>query len=77
MSRKEIEKIVDEFRSEICEISDEEVEEVIRLCERKIEITRQAEDYIKLLMLDELRNYIFRRAVNATTELRQIGKEGY
>lgn len=76
MSREEIEGIVDSFRNEVCDISDEEAGEVIRLCERKIEITGQAEDYMKLLLPDELRNYIFRRAVNATTELRQMVKEG-
>lgn len=76
MSQEEIKEIVDNFRNEVCDISNEEVDEVIRLCERKIEITGQPKDYMKFLLPDELRNYIFRRAVNATTMLRQMEKEG-
>lgn len=76
MSREEIAEIVEKFRNEVCEISDEEVKEVVRLCERKIEITGQPKDYMKLLLPDELRNHIFRRAVNATTILRNMEKEG-
>lgn len=76
MSREEIAEVVNSFRNEVCDISDEEVEEVLRLCRRKIEITGQKESYMKLLLPDELRNYIFRRAVNATTMLRQMEKEG-
>lgn len=76
MSQEEIAEIVDSFRNEVCDISDEEVEEVLALCRRKIRITGQKENYMKLLLPDELKNYIFRRAVNATTALRRMEKEG-
>lgn len=76
MSREEIAEIVAGFRKTTCEISDEEVEEVLRLCKRKMEITGKDESYLELLLPDELRNHIFRRAVNATTILRQMEKEG-
>lgn len=76
MSREKIAEIVADFREKHCEISDEEVADVLRLCKRKIEITGKDEGYLELLFPDELRNHIFRRAINATTILRQMEKEG-
>lgn len=76
MSREEIVNIVSDFRKNVCDISDEEVQEVVNICIRKIEITDQPEEYMKLLLPDELKNYVFRRAVNATTAHRQMEKEG-
>lgn len=76
MSREEIAEIVADFRESTCEISDEEVEDVLKLCRRKMEITGKEDSYLKLLLPDELRNHIFRRAINATTMLRQMEKEG-
>lgn len=70
MCREEIAEIVTEFRESICEISDEEVEDVLRMCKRKMEITGKEESYLKLLLPDELKNHVIRRAVNATTILR-------
>lgn len=74
MSREEIGNIVSDFRKNVCDISDEEAQEVVNICIRKIEITGQPEEYMKLLLPDELKNYVFRRAVNATTLLRQMEK---
>lgn len=77
MSHEEIEGIVAEFREQVCEISNEEAQSVIELCRRKIHLTKQREDYMRVLLPDELRNYCFRRAVNATTILRKLEKEGF
>lgn len=74
MSREEIGSIVSDFRKNVCDISDEEAQDVVNICIRKIEITGQPEEYMKLLLPDELKNYVFRRAVNATTLLRQMEK---
>ena len=76
MSKAEIEEIVSEFRKSIYNISDEDVEDVLELSRRKIEITGQLEDYMKLLLPDELKNHCFRMAVNATIIFRQMEKEG-
>ena len=75
MSQKEIDEIVSEFRKSTCKISDEEVADVIKLCRRKIEITGQTEDYMKLLLPDELKNHCFRMAVNMVSLSRMIRKE--
>lgn len=76
MDQEEVDRIVQEFRETVCDISDEEADGVINLCKRKIALTGQKDDYMKLLLPDELKNYLFRRAVNATTILRQMEKEG-
>lgn len=75
MNQKDIEKIVSEFRESTYYISDEDVEDVLRLCRRKIEITNQSEDYMKLLLPDELKNHCFGMAVNITTIFKQMEKE--
>ncbi len=75
MSQKEIDEIVSEFRGSTCDVSDEEVADVLRLCRRKIEITGQPEDYMKLLLPDELKNHCFRKAVNVVSLSRMIRKE--
>lgn len=75
MEQEEVDRIVQEFREMVCDISDEEVNGVINLCKRKIALTGQKDDYMKLLLPDELKNYLFRRVVNATTILRQMKKE--
>lgn len=75
MSQAEIEEIVSEFRKSTYNISDEDVEDVLDLCRRKIEITGQSEDYMRLLLPDELKNHCCRMAVNATTILRRMEKE--
>lgn len=77
MSREEIDIIVAEFREQVCAIDNDEAEFVIELCKRKIQLTKQSEDYMKVLLPDELRNYCLRRAINATTILRKLEKEGF
>lgn len=75
MSQKEIEEIVADFRTTTCDISNDEVAEVLKLCYRKMEISGKAEDYLRLLLPDELKNHCFRRAVNATSLLMLLERE--
>ena len=73
MSQTEIDEIVSEFRKSIFYISDEEVANVLWLCRRKIEISGRPEDYLKLLLPDELKNHCFRIAVNMISFARMEG----
>lgn len=75
MSQAEIEGIIAEFRETTCDISEEDVENVLRLCRKKIEITGKPEDYMELLLPDELKNYCFRMAVNAISFIKISGEE--
>lgn len=75
MSQTEIAEIVSEFRKSTYDIRDEDVEDILKLCQRKIEITGQQEDYMKLLLPDELKNYCFRMAVNMISFARTAEKE--
>ena len=70
MNQENIKKIVSDFRKEVGEISDEEVGKVIRLCRRKIEITKQPESYMNVLLPDELRNHVLHRMINVVSALR-------
>lgn len=76
MKKEEISRIVREFRENVCSIDDKEVEEVLSSCRRKISIIGKAEEYMEFLLPDELKNYCIRRAINATTALRKLEKEG-
>lgn len=71
-------EVVKEYRKNGVFITDREAEEVYGHCLRKMEFCRIGswEEYLQLLYADEVRNYLFRRAVNATTMLRKLEKEG-
>lgn len=64
---KELWEIVEEHRAKGILIEGEEVERVCGLCRRKMEIchVEDRKKYFPLLFRDELKNYLFRRAVNA------------
>ena len=55
-------------------ISDEEVNEILWLCNRRMEISKieNRGEYLPLLFKDEVKNYLFRREVNAVTFLRSL-----
>lgn len=74
----ELKEIVDEYRAEEIHISDEEAEMILNLCNRKMDICKidNREEYLPLLFKDEVKNYLFRRAVNAKTFLRRLEAEG-
>ena len=75
---EELQKIVDEYREKEIHISDEEAEQILWLCNRKMDIckTENREEYLPLLFKDEVKNYLFRCSVNATTFLRRLEAEG-
>lgn len=70
-------EIVGEYREKGVPITDEEAEEVCDFCYRKMEVgnVENREEYLPLLYADEIRHYLFRLAINATTMLRMIGEE--
>nr|UVY19304.1 MAG: hypothetical protein [Bacteriophage sp.] len=71
---EELKEIVEGYRTEGIHISDEEVNEILWLCNRKMEISKieDREEYLPLLFKDEVKNYLFRRGVNAVTLLRSL-----
>lgn len=75
MDQKEIDKVVNDFRKSTCDVSDEEVSFVLRLCERKMEVAGKPDVYMGLLLPDELKNHCFRKVVNAVSSIRETGKE--
>lgn len=70
-------EIVGEYREKGVPITDEEAEEVCRFCHRKMEVgnVENRGEYLPLLFSDEIRHYLFRLVVNATTMLRIMGEE--
>lgn len=74
---EEIQSIITEWRNKDVPISDEEAEYILRYCNRKMEVCKieNREEYLPLLYVDEVKNYLFRRTVNATTILRKLEKE--
>lgn len=71
---KKLHRHVDKLKSQGIYITDEEAEEVYIYCLRKMEVAKVEvpEEYINLLYPDELKHYILRRWVNASTILRKI-----
>ena len=75
---EELQKIVDEYKEKEIHISDEEVEQILWLCNREMDISKieDREAYLLLMFKDEVKNYLFRFSVNATTFLRRLEAEG-
>ena len=73
--REELKEIVEEYRNKGVPLTDEEADDVERYCYRKMEVAgiKDQEEYLLLLFPDEIRNYLFRLSVNATTILRMEG----
>ena len=71
---EELYKHVDKLRGQGIHITDEEVKEVYMYCLRKMEVANveQPDKYIELLYPDELRHYIIRHGINASTILRRM-----
>ena len=59
---EELQKIVDEYREKEIHISDEEAEQILWLCNRKMDICKieNRKEYLPLLFKDEVKNYLFR-----------------
>lgn len=56
-------------------MTDGEVDEIYRLCLRKMEICgiENQDEYLPRLFRDEVKNFIIRRGINAVTALRRMG----
>ena len=74
---EELQGIIAEWRNKDVPISDEEAEYILWYCNRKMDVckTENRKEYLPLLYADEVKNYLFRRAVNATTIRRKLEKE--
>lgn len=72
-----LQDIIAEWRSKDVLISDEEAEYILWLCNRKMDVCKieNREEYLPILYADEVKKYLFRRMVNATTMLRKLEKE--
>lgn len=70
-------KFVEEWRAKGADISDNEADDIYRYCIRKMEVAKvkNPDEYIDLLYPDEVRNYLLKLSINATTMLRQLRKE--
>ena len=73
---EELQDIIAEWRNKDVPISDEETEYILWYCNRKMDVCKieNREEYLPLLYADELKNYLARRALNATTMLRKRRK---
>lgn len=73
-----IQEIVNEYRGKGFKLSEEEIDNILWYCDRKMNVAKVADKkgYLPLLFADEVKNYLYRQAVNATTILRQLEKEG-
>lgn len=71
---EELYKYVDKLRKQGIYITEEEAKEVYMYCLRKMEVANveMPEQYIELLYPDELRHYIIRHGINASTILRRM-----
>ena len=71
---EELYKHVDKLRGQGIHITDEGAKEVYMYCLRKMEVANveMPEQYIELLYPDELRHYIIRHGINASTILRRM-----
>lgn len=75
---EELKNIIAEWQSKGVQISDEEAEYILWYCKRKMEVTKVSnpEEYLLLLYEGEVKNYLYRQSVNATTVLRKLKEEG-
>ena len=72
-----LKKHIDILRLQGIYITDTEAEEVYQYCFRKMEVAKveNPEQYINVLYPDELKHYILRHGINASTILRKIEEE--
>lgn len=74
---EKLQRIVNDYRNQGIMISNEDVEYIRHFCFRKMEVGKiqNKEEYLPRLFKDEIRNYLFRKSVNATSMLRMEGNE--
>lgn len=74
---EKLKEIVRQFQKIGGGVSDRETEEIWKYSLRKMEVAgiKNPEEYMPLLYRDEVKDYIFRRGVNAIMELKRMKKE--
>ncbi len=74
---KELQNIITEWRSKGVCISDEDAEYILGYCNRKMDVCKikNRDEYLPLLYADEVKNYFFRKSVNAATMLRKMEED--
>lgn len=77
MNQMEIDDTVSDWVKKGVHISQETIDYVLKYCERKMDVNgiENREEYLPLLFKDELKNYLFRQSMNATTMLRAAERE--
>lgn len=77
MDQTAIKEIVNGCAKEDVHISQETVDYVLKCSERKMDVNgiKNREEYLPLMLKDELKNYLFRQYVNATTMQRAAERE--
>lgn len=70
-----VNQTVAELRAGGFDISDEEVRRAEQHCSRKIKVAGKNEGYFKILFPDVLREYLFRRTLNAISLLSMMEVE--
>ncbi len=77
MDQREIDDVVSNWVNKGVHISQETIDYVLWYCERKMGVNsiENRKKYLPLLFKDELKNYLFRTCINATTMLRVLERE--
>lgn len=70
-----VDQTVKELRAGGFDISDEEVRQAEQHCLRKIKVTGKDEGYFEMLFPDVLREYLFRKTLNAISLLSMMEVE--
>lgn len=70
-----VDRTVKEFRAGGFDISDEEVRQAEQHCLRKIKVVGKGEGYFEMLFPDVLREYLFRKTLNAISLLSMMEVE--
>lgn len=73
--REIVDQTVRELRNDGFDISDEEVRQAELHCRRKIKVAGEDEGYFTILFPDVLREYLFRRTLNAISLLSMMEVE--
>ena len=73
--KKVVDQTVKELRAGGFDISDEEVRQAEQHCLRKIQVAGKGEGYFEMLFPDVLREYLFRKTLNAISLLSMMEVE--
>lgn len=65
------------IENKMLQISYEEIEKIVEYCIRKMDLAgiQNKEEYLPILLENEIENYLLRMTINATTMVRMLGKE--